>query len=194
MKKLFSLAISVLFCGSVLYAGEALKDGVHAAGSSAQGIQVQGGAIKPWTASTLDLGSTALPFKDLNMSGTGSIAGSMRIQTFLGFGTADVVFVASGTTVVPTSSFISLISTGSIIMHSTAAEPQISTSVNDLGDFLVVTTTESHSFTFSEGGVSDIIGGTLVISQYDVLYFVLSSSDTTDSEARYWLQIGYQNN
>ena len=42
MKKLFAFATLVFMLGSIAYAGEALQNGVHAAGSSAQGIQVQG--------------------------------------------------------------------------------------------------------------------------------------------------------
>lgn len=217
MKKLFALTTLVVLLGSVLYAGEPLQNGVHAVGSSAQGIQVQGNDFKPWTASTIDLGSTELPFKNLELSGVATIAGTVgvagitstsdvgvtgditasgdiRIQTFFGLGTADVILVTSATTITPTSSFIALIATAAVVMHADASD-QIATSGSSLGDFLVVTTTEAFAFTFSEGDSTGIIGdATLAVNQYDVMFFILSSSDTTDAGATYWLQTDYQDN
>ena len=96
LKNILTIAISILFVGSMLYSFNA-SGNTWSVGTAANGIELIDGALVPGTDDDIDLGSSSLEFKDLYLDGTAnidvlSVSGAITATT--GFAADSMKFVA----------------------------------------------------------------------------------------------------
>lgn len=200
LKSVFIALATFLMLGSLtfkLYSAEAIEGNTFAVGTSDEGIQLESNSLKPFTNDDISLGTSSLRFKDLYLSGDVAGGADIRTTNFLGLGDTYTVTVVTATTIAVTGTNLLLASGDNAGAITMTAEPVFAITNASLGDWLVVSTTETiATFVLDEGDQEalQLGGSTRTIGQFDSLYLILSSSDTSDSDATYWREVGFVDN
>lgn len=195
-------AASICLLGSGLYVCSAPTQGnsFHVGdATNNQDIEIYNGVLRPCTSGGVALGDASYKFSTLRLSGAATLDSTLSVGSSLGVTggittagliidtpqTKFVTHAASATTsIVPTSSFIKLTSTENVTMW-TRGTAVFSTAAATAGQYMLVTTTCSTSFSFATGANHYILGASspTVIGQNDTIgaifngtYWIITSS------------------
>lgn len=215
--KLLAISASVgIILGSILVIMSANPQDVanqFSVGSYELGMTLDSdGNFTPNVDAACNLGSSTYEWNDVFIDGTATIdvlvvdetldvtgdlnvTADLRTSTFLGVNSYDTIAfnTAPLAPIVPTSSFINLISTG--LVSASSSTIAIDTSVNTAGDFLVITTTGTNSIVFLDDPLTAKLklGGARTVGTDDVLTLMLVSTGSL-STAKYWLEVSFVQN
>ena len=197
-KKLFTLAISILFCGSLVSAAVLTVGNTWSVGTTAEGLELNSNALTPGTDDDIDLGSSTYEFKDLYITGTANIdtlaadvltvSGDVTATGILNTGSSVVMLFSSKTTsITPTTTFVIVTSTdlagNTTRIKTTPGSALISTASASVGDWLVITSTAKGTIQFPVGASHYVVApsspGHLATNDTMSLIF----------DGNYWVQV-----
>ena len=191
MKKLFTvIAASMLLMAGNLYARQQKSD--VSFGTNATGIELKSGVLNPITNGGVSLGSSALQFNALYLSGTATcgdisitddltIGDKLTVTGLANLGVSYETLISSVTSnqITPNSSFIVLQSTATNeVVVDLVAGAVISTTTATTGDYIILTSTQSFGFRFPSGTTHCLVNvsSPVVVGQYDTITAVFNGS------------------